>query len=254
MAERTYRDSYTDREKATQYDQVIYGEKSPDSVLWEVEKRVLFKLVARHCPDHENAVALDFACGTGRILQFIRPLVRHVVGVDVSQSMLDIAAKNVENCELVCADLLHSPEQVPGEMDMITSFRFLLLAEPQLRTDCVKVLVTKLRDDHSIIVFGLHGNPRSVRLLGALKHGLTGRRLPRFGLRDMRELAEACGLHIVDVGGVGYIPNSLMKLLPFKLCVGVETLLCDLPFLRRFGKNLIVVRKKDEAQEERYGN
>jgi predicted TPR repeat methyltransferase len=50
--------------------------------------------------------ALDLGCGTGLCAPFLRPLARHVTGVDLSQRMLDKAEELDLYDDLVCADIV----------------------------------------------------------------------------------------------------------------------------------------------------
>lgn len=57
-------------------------------------------------------VLVDLGCGTGELLQLLAPRVRHVVGVDRSQEMLQAASARVathKNAQLVRADLAAIP-------------------------------------------------------------------------------------------------------------------------------------------------
>jgi len=51
------------------------------------------------------AKALDLGCGTGLCGPYLRPLVRELVGIDLSQRMLDKAAEAALYDALVCADI-----------------------------------------------------------------------------------------------------------------------------------------------------
>ncbi len=240
----TYSKAYQDRGKVQRYEKDIYKPGGFDDVLWQVEQRAFSRLLRAHCPGHETKDALDFACGTGRILQYLRPRVGTLVGVDISPAMLEQAAKKVSDVRLVCADIVNHPEEVPGDKDLITSFRFLLLAEPALREACIAQLVKKLRGPESVMVLGLHGNPMSRRALASWRNKLftpSKGKVPMFGMRDMRALADRVGLRIVATAGVGYVPRGLSRLMPRALFEGIERLLGDKPGLWRFGSNLIVV-------------
>ena len=246
MTGRTYKKSYTDVDTATRYNRDIYAPDAPDSIVWRLEQPVLLKLLKKNFQNLSDAEALDFACGGGRISAFVRPFVKSLVGVDISEAMLNFAKESTEDVAFIQTDIVESPDSVPGDRDIIMSFRFLLLAEPKLRADCVKALRTKLRSRQSIMVFSLHGNPRSIRFLGSLRYLFRGKRLAGFSMKDMHQLAEECGLDIVDFGGVGYLPFFMHKILPQWLSLCIEHPLKDLPFLRQFGKNLIVVCRKKE--------
>jgi SAM-dependent methyltransferase len=67
---------------------------------------------------------LDLGCGTGRYFRFVRGA-RHLVGVDVSKPMLDLARHPVgvvsaDSVQLVAADFLRSDFE-PGRFDLIYS-------------------------------------------------------------------------------------------------------------------------------------
>jgi predicted TPR repeat methyltransferase len=247
METATYSDKYQNPATAECYDNVICDAEGSGAPFWSVEQRLLERLIARHCPNHRQADALDFACGTGRILLFVRPRVKSLVGVDISQAMLDRASSKVNDTRLICADIVNNPNDVPGEKDLITSFRFLLLSGEPLRTKCISALATKLRGGNSILILNSHGNPRSFRALANLKNKLfkkSAQPLPAFSMKDMRALAERCGLEIVAASGLGFVPNGISKLLPPWLYRGIERILCGRPLIWRFGSDLMFVCRK----------
>src|SRR4051812_31659080 len=172
METASYSQKYQDPATAACYENVICDAEGSGAPFWAVEQVLLDRLIARYCPNHQQADVLDFACGTGRILRFLRPRVKTLVGVDISQAMLDRAAAKVSDTKLICADIVANPQDVPGEKDLITAFRFLLLSEEPLRTQCISALATKLRDRNSIMILNSHGNPRSFRALANLKNKL----------------------------------------------------------------------------------
>ena len=243
----TYSNKYQRDAVVECYEQEIYKPGGHDEVIWRVEQRGLRRLLAKHVPDHSRADAMDFACGTGRVTGFMRSLVGSLVGVDISPAMLEVARPKVGDTPLIRADIVNQPDDVPGGKDLITAFRFLLLAEPPLREAVVRQLATKLRDERSVLIFSLHGNPCSYRAIAALRNKLITRGrppLPGFGLGAMRRLAETCGLRIVDATGLGYVPHSLSKRMPVRIFEGIERALAGRPLLWRFGSNLLVVCRR----------
>ena len=66
---------------------------------------LLDALLRPHLASAPVDAALDLGCGTGLCAPFLRPLARHVTGVDLSQRMLDKAAALALYDELVCADI-----------------------------------------------------------------------------------------------------------------------------------------------------
>jgi SAM-dependent methyltransferase len=247
MQTASYSQKYQNAATAECYDNVICDAEGSGAPFWAVEQGLLERLIEKYGPNHREADALDFACGTGRILRFLRPRVKTLVGVDISQAMLDRASGKVLDTKLVCADIVSNPRDVPGEKDLITSFRFLLLAEEPLRTQCISALATKLRDRNSIMILNSHGNPKSFRALANLRNRIfrpSRPPLPAFSLKDMIALAERCGLEIVGVSGLGFVPNGIAKIFPAWLYRGIERLLCGRPPIWRFGSDLMFVCRR----------
>ena len=243
----TYSQKYQDPATAECYDNVVCDAEGSGAPFWAVEQVLLDRLIEKYCPKHREADALDFACGTGRILRFVRPRVKTLVGVDISQAMLDRAAGRVSDTKLICADIVNNPQHVPGDKDLITAFRFLLLSEEPLKTQCISALATKLRDRNSIMIINSHGNPKSFRALANLKNRLfksNYKPLPAFSLKDMKSLAERCSLEIVAVSGLGFVPNGLGKILPAWLYRGIERIFCGRPLIWRFASDLMFVCRR----------
>lgn len=247
MGDKSYTDAYQASDQVDHYEDRIYGPGEYDEVLWRVERRVLHKLLLRFSPRHACADAMDFACGSARVLAYLRPLVKTIVGVDVSPAMLRKAREKVDGGHFICADIVKNPDCVPGEKDIITCFRFLLLAEPELREACLKRLATKLSSRDGIMILGLHGNPYSRRALAGFRDRVTKRgthKLPAFSLGDMEELADKCLLRVVGFAGLGYLPRTVARQLPVRMFWCIERILADRPFLRHFASNLLVVCKR----------
>jgi len=247
MPTASYSEKYQNPATAECYENVICDAEGSGAPFWAVEQVLLERLIARHCPNHREADALDFACGTGRILAFVRPQVKTLVGVDISQAMLDRAAAKMADTKLICADIVNNPQDVPGGKDLITSFRFLLLAEEPLRTQCISELTTKLRDRNSVMIVNSHGNPRSFRALANLKNKVfkpSSSPLPAFSLKDMKALADRCGLEVVAASGLGFVPRGVSKFLPAWLYRGIERLLCGRPVIWRFASDLMFVCRR----------
>jgi SAM-dependent methyltransferase len=80
----------------------------------------------------EIDAALDICCGTGAAMEVLRPLCRRVVGIDISEGMLEIARQRVPRAaggaqlEFVRGDVLdmpfHEPGLRPGEFDAAVCF------------------------------------------------------------------------------------------------------------------------------------
>lgn len=237
----TYSLKYSTPTAAAAYDErVCQHEEDP---VWAAEQRLLVRLVRRHVADPSAARVVDFACGSGRILKALEPLVGELTGIDISEAMLERAASRVPGVKLVKADIVAQPGAVPDGLDLVTGYRFLLLAEPPLREACLRVLAGKVKRDTGILIFNSHGNPCSFRFLARLRNSVLGRRtvLPSFSLKDMRELASRCGLRLIDVSGAGFVPLSIQRLVPRACAVWAERVLADRPVMWRFATNLTFV-------------
>jgi predicted TPR repeat methyltransferase len=66
---------------------------------------LLFDLVARSLPAGELRI-VDLGCGTGLAGALLRPLASTLVGVDISQRMLELARRRGAYDELVCGELI----------------------------------------------------------------------------------------------------------------------------------------------------
>jgi len=75
-------------------------------------------LLRPHLAVPKVAAALDLGCGTGLCAPFLRPLARHVTGVDLSQKMLDKAADLGLYDDLVCADIVAWLAERPASCDL----------------------------------------------------------------------------------------------------------------------------------------
>jgi predicted TPR repeat methyltransferase len=67
---------------------------------------LLDALLRPHLAAAPVQAALDLGCGTGLCAPFLRPLARHVTGIDLSQRMLDKALGLDLYDDLVCADIV----------------------------------------------------------------------------------------------------------------------------------------------------
>lgn len=83
----------------------------------------LFKVVRESLvPDFAPRSALDFGCGVGRILLPLARVVRQVVGVDISPSMLGEARRNCQDACLSNVALHSSVSELAGTFDLIHSY------------------------------------------------------------------------------------------------------------------------------------
>ncbi|KAJ7118943.1 S-adenosyl-L-methionine-dependent methyltransferase [Mycena epipterygia] len=72
--------------------------------------------------DEDTTTVMDFACGTGLISRGLAPYCKSIVGVDISQAMVDHFAEKINNqgippeeMRVVCADLKGEESELDGQ-------------------------------------------------------------------------------------------------------------------------------------------
>jgi SAM-dependent methyltransferase len=194
---------YTDRHKGrgSEYHGTFSPEVNPyRAMAWRLEQRALDGILRDHLASR-TFTHLDFACGTGRILEYFARHPASSTGVDVSSSMMDVAKAVAPEAELIEADL--TEQDVLGErsFDLITAFRFFPNAEPDLRQSVFSVLARHLAPD-GVLVFNNHKNGNSLRARisrlrrrgsarGTMTHAEVEALLPRAGLRILKVIPVA---------------------------------------------------------------
>jgi len=83
----------------------VYDQSSENSLSVLVEKGVLIEAVN----PKEGEAILDLGCGTGRITAQIFEFNKTVVGVDLSDQMLEVARKKLPEASFIQADILSLP-------------------------------------------------------------------------------------------------------------------------------------------------
>ena len=191
-----YRDSHIER--GASYDATL--DASPfDAYMTRWEVRRLGERVRGLYPGGIPRY-LDFACGTGRIMQALAPFARESVGVDVSASMLEQARAKNAGTRFVEADLTRERVEL-GQFDLITSFRFFGNAQDALRREVLNVLARLLRPGGHLIVNN-HRNPLS---LSALAHRATGGRHGMdLSYYKLRVMLKEQGLRVAGVQPIGF--------------------------------------------------
>jgi SAM-dependent methyltransferase len=203
-----YRRSHLGDGRGATYDR-LYRPGSALAFYWENFERPYLEATFRELrAAHPDARYLDFACGTGRILQVAAPYFRSALGIDVSEGMLSQARAKVPTARLERADVLTEPVDV-GMFDVITVFRFILRAGPALREGALRWLRSVISDDGTLIVNN-HRNARSQR---GIAYRIETTIRPN-GFEDellsdhqVARLLDRCGFRIVASYGFGGVPS-----------------------------------------------
>src|SRR5437870_1294376 len=69
------------------YDEELYRPNTYHSFIWELERPRLLRIIRGIGTAGREVKYLDFACGTGRIISAVAPLVAKATGLDISPQM-----------------------------------------------------------------------------------------------------------------------------------------------------------------------
>ena len=212
-----YADRFQRKDAVTAYESGEYGAGSYSSGVWQMQQPVLERVVKDFCSTRSGPVRLlDFACGTGRELSVLEPLVAGADGIDISENMVAVARARCARARLVVGDVLAQPGLLHGSYDVISAFRFLLNAEPELCRRILKELRRRLRDGGRLLV-NVHGNSRSLRHPAIVwrrwreRGGQTGAMLNEMSPGEAKSLLAESGFQIVSQFGFGIMPPTLYR-------------------------------------------
>jgi predicted TPR repeat methyltransferase len=239
-----YRNSHTEPAKGGEY-HAKFTENPYRSMVWSMEREILDSIAGRWLgPETRH---LDFACGTGRIIEHVKPKVMASTGVDVSEGMLAIARENMPGGDFVNADLTRSKPFGERKFGFITAFRFFANAQEELRKDAMSALADLL-DPEGILVFNNHKNRHS------FVYAVMG--LLRKDQRDMTDseaetLARGAGLEIVATHYIGVFPaNDRLLPLPVPAILAFERGAARFPILGKVASNRIYVCRRRDAGKQ----
>jgi SAM-dependent methyltransferase len=214
----SYSSRFLEPAAAAAYDREEYGTGSYASHTWQWQQPVLEELV-REVRRRRNGPArlLDFACGTGRVLGCVEPLVEVAEGVDISETMAAVARTKCPKAKVKVGDILSQPELLAESYDMVTAFRFLLNVEPALRRRILGRLRQVVREPEGVLVANIHGNSRSLRHPAILwrrwreRSRPAGTMLNEMSPAETRTLLRECGFRVVRQFGFGMLPPTLYR-------------------------------------------
>lgn len=233
---RDYRESHKDPRKGIEY-HAKFKDNPYRAMVWDFEKRALSDIVHRYLPP--DAKHLDFACGTGRIIQHLRPVVGDAIGVDVSESMLEVARAAMPDGAFVNRDITRDDAMRGARFDLITAFRFFANAQDDLRLDAMRALAGLLSPG-GVLVFNNHKN-RSSLIYGIGRFFRSQRDMSR---SEVVSLVRDAGLQIVETRHIGVLPAiDRFRPLPIVVLSRLEAALSRLTWLAPVASNQIFVCK-----------
>jgi SAM-dependent methyltransferase len=245
----SYREYFRDTATALEYERKRYNSGSYGDVLWQVEQSQLSALLGEFRRSHRTVDYLDFAAGSGRITSFMETLVDSATGIEISESMAELARGKVQHSKIICCDITSPDTPIEGTYDLITAFRFVLNAEPSLQLAALKALARRLRDSTSWLIFNNHNYIWSHKLMAypvdAVRglgrgHKTSGNYLAH---RQVFRLADAAGLRIDRIIGCGLFSGKVTRMLTFGRAVALERMAASNSFLSRFGVNQMYVAR-----------
>jgi len=214
-------------------------------VVWQFEKGILDRILKVFYKKSEIC-HFDFACGTGRILSYLKDRTKHSVGVDLSPSMIEVARKSNRGAEIIEADLTRCDVLGDRKFNLITAFRFFPNAEGDLRMEAMQVLTRHL-DDNGYLVFNNHKNTGSTK--NRLARLFGRRNYKGMSIGEVKSLLAKTGLKIVKIYHLCVFPSSdNHMLLPVFFLRPIEAFLIKRRSLQIFGENLIFVCRRSAAK------
>jgi predicted TPR repeat methyltransferase len=203
-----YRDSHKSPDKGVSYAR-DFEQLNYRRYIWQWEQEVLRDVAARLAAKTGAIDYLDFACGTGLIAGLLEDLVADSHGVDVSESMLNVARQTTRRTTLIEVDITTANPFGERKFDLITAFRFFLNAQPALREQVFDALAGLLKPGGQL-VFNVHMNHSCTlarlirtkrRLLRRDPHGFT-----TLSRQEVSRLAEGRGLELARTYHRGIVP------------------------------------------------
>jgi len=248
MTEISYRDSHKYEGKGAEYE-AYYQNKARQKFLWSREQKILLRILEKNYMGRDVHL-LDFACGTGRITEFLENRVKTSTGVDVSGSMLAIANEKLKRAKLIETDITEENILKPRKFNLITAFRFFLNAEPELRSVAMRALA-ELLDEDGYLVLNNHQNSGSPWI--RLRYAHYRKKNPEgiynvMSIEQMKNLVEEAGLEIVEIYPIGFF-NPPKIPVPDCLNHGIDWAASKLKFMNQFSENLIAVCRRNRDSD-----
>jgi SAM-dependent methyltransferase len=200
----SYRASHLGADKARLYDEDLWDPRAAKGLDWLVEQQLLAGVLSAGVPSGSLSAA-DFACGTGRVLEFLGRYFPSPVGIDISPDMLALARARCPQATVLLGDVTTAPDLAPGPFDLITAFRFFLNAEPDLRSEVLTWMREALRPG-GLVIANFHLNPRSLRGTYLRARMKPAGRPPMMSVTNACRLFAAHGFAIRQVLGYSFLP------------------------------------------------
>jgi SAM-dependent methyltransferase len=201
---RSYRQSHLGADKARSYDEDLWDLRAAKGLDWLVEQQLMAGILRVGVPPGVRSAA-DFACGTGRVLEFLSRYFPSPVGIDISPDMLALARARCPRAVLIRGDVTAEHDLAPGPFDLITAFRFFLNAEPSLRSQVLAWMGKSLRPG-GVVVANFHLNPASLRGTYLRMRTTQATRPSMMSISDACRLFEEHAFTVRQILGYSFLP------------------------------------------------
>jgi SAM-dependent methyltransferase len=214
----SYAERFQQKDEVSSYEATEYGADSYSSFIWQQQRPVLERIVKEFRATQSLPVnLLDFACGTGRVLSVLEPLVDAADGVDISENMVAVAREKCVKSGLRVGNILTNTELLQPGYDLISCFRFLLNTEPELRKRILRRLREVLKSPNGLFLVNMHGNSHSLRHPAIAwrrrreRDGNGNPMLNEMSPSATRQLLTESGFEIIHQFGFGVLPPTLYR-------------------------------------------
>lgn len=248
----SYSDRFQQKTAVDDYESQEYAAQSYASRIWQLQRPVLERILTDYRRERAAPLRLlDFACGTGRVLACLEPLVAEANGIDISESMVAVARTKCAKAQLQVGDILAHPELLQPGYDVISCFRFILNVEPEMRERVLARLRRVLRQPDGLLLVNVHGNSHSLRHPAILWRRWREQAAKTDAMRnemspaEVKMLLHQSGFKIVRQFGFGVLPPTLYRTPLRRLAAAVDQSLAGDNWLRNASIDMLFVCQPD---------
>ncbi len=209
---------------------------------WGLKKYYL-PLFDKYIPD--NLDMLEIGCGTGKYTEIMNKRAKKVIGMDISDNMLDMARKRVPGVEFIQGDCEKLDMFEDGQFDIVygvNAFSYFPNKE-----EALKSIHRVLKKDGIFMLIDVNG-PNPVYLIAYM----IGRMdiddwysyLRKNTLKYLVPMLENGGFEIKHKDIINWIPNALPKSIVLS-AIPFDFVLSRIPFIKKFAMRTILVATKN---------
>lgn len=241
----SYRNRFQRPNAAKQYHESL--KQRIDWPLWEQLIAPDLKLILNEIRRSGAESYLDFACGTGRVVEIGKCVFRDATAIDISPEMIEHAAGKHPEVRFVVGDVTRQSNTLEGVFDCVTMFRFLLNAESDLRKLAMKWIGEHVPKG-GYLIGNIHLQTMSISGLLARGAYVMGRKhVSHLGRKQTEELLANAGFRVESWQGYRVLPTVKGRaILGNTMQIAAERL-CRVVGLGRLGADhVFIARKVDE--------